>query len=228
MDVRGAEPLAADAADAADAAGREAPESEAPERDARERLLDAAERLYAAKGSRGMTTRGVAAEAGVNELTLYRHFTNKRGLLRAMTQRLAHVPFVERTLSEADTGDLREDLLHIARTMLPNARAMLPFILRALVEAGEHPEHLEMASARPKAALARLSAFFERRMEAGQVRRGDPTLMAHAFISMMLSRILLAPLYADVVAQPEGEVLEEFVRLFVMGVAAPAAPPREG
>jgi AcrR family transcriptional regulator len=53
----------------------------------RERLLNAAARAFARDGLRGATTREIAREAGVNEVTLFRHFKSKEQLLRAVLQR---------------------------------------------------------------------------------------------------------------------------------------------
>src|SRR5687768_5839983 len=51
--------------------------------DARELLLEAALKVYAEHGTRGATTRRIAHAAGVNEVTLFRHFGSKESLLRA-------------------------------------------------------------------------------------------------------------------------------------------------
>ena len=48
----------------------------------REQLLDAAVRLYAEAGYHGATTRRIASAAGVNEITLFRHFGSKDALIR--------------------------------------------------------------------------------------------------------------------------------------------------
>jgi len=53
----------------------------------RERLLDAAAQTFARDGLRGATTREIARKAGVNEVTLFRHFKSKEQLLRAVLQR---------------------------------------------------------------------------------------------------------------------------------------------
>ena len=60
--------------------------------DVREALLKATLKLFAEMGSRGATTRRIALEAGVNEVTLFRHFPTKEGLLQA-----ALLHFVEQT-----------------------------------------------------------------------------------------------------------------------------------
>src|SRR5512146_715544 len=50
----------------------------------RERILEAARRVYAKHGFRGATTRLIAIEAGVNEVTLFRTFGSKAALFEAL------------------------------------------------------------------------------------------------------------------------------------------------
>ena len=52
--------------------------------DIRQRILDAAKRVYAQHGFRGATTRLIAIEAGVNEVTLFRTFGSKATLFEAV------------------------------------------------------------------------------------------------------------------------------------------------
>lgn len=47
----------------------------------RDRILDAAAKVYSETGFRGATTRRIADRAGVNEITLFRHFGSKTRLL---------------------------------------------------------------------------------------------------------------------------------------------------
>src|SRR5215468_2930928 len=49
----------------------------------RQKILDAAEKLFSQKGFNGTTTKELAARAGVHEAILFRHFKNKRELYRA-------------------------------------------------------------------------------------------------------------------------------------------------
>ena len=49
--------------------------------DVREQLLEAALKVFADAGFRGATTRRIAQEAGVNEVTLFRHFGKKEELI---------------------------------------------------------------------------------------------------------------------------------------------------
>src|SRR5246127_699279 len=53
----------------------------------REHLLDAAAQTFSRDGIQGATTREIAWRAGVNEVTLFRHFKSKEQLLGAVLQR---------------------------------------------------------------------------------------------------------------------------------------------
>ena len=50
----------------------------------KQRLLDATLKLISEKGYLGSTTREIAQEAGVTELTLFRHFGTKEKLFEAL------------------------------------------------------------------------------------------------------------------------------------------------
>jgi AcrR family transcriptional regulator len=52
----------------------------------RDRILDAAKRVYAQHGFRGATTRLIAIEAAVNEVTLFRTFGSKAALFEALME----------------------------------------------------------------------------------------------------------------------------------------------
>jgi AcrR family transcriptional regulator len=53
----------------------------------RERLIDAAERLFAAHGLDAVTMRQLAAEVGVSPMTPYRYFADKNAILAAVRAR---------------------------------------------------------------------------------------------------------------------------------------------
>ena len=52
----------------------------------RQQIIDAAVRVYSDVGFRGATTRRIADEAGVNEVTLFRTFGSKAALIAEAVQ----------------------------------------------------------------------------------------------------------------------------------------------
>ncbi len=53
----------------------------------RERILDAAESLFASRGFEGAAMRDIAAGAGLNPASLYNHFASKQALFEAVLER---------------------------------------------------------------------------------------------------------------------------------------------
>ena len=54
------------------------------ERETGQAILRAAAELFAERGYAGTTTRALAERAGVNEVTIFRRFKNKQGVLAAL------------------------------------------------------------------------------------------------------------------------------------------------
>jgi AcrR family transcriptional regulator len=81
--------------------------------DVREALLRAAIKIFAETGSRGATTRRIAQEAKVNEVTLFRHFKSKDDLLRCALQFFASQA-IQRSLPD-DPVNPREELVEWCR-----------------------------------------------------------------------------------------------------------------
>lgn len=103
----------------------------------RQRLLEAAARVFAESGFRGATTRRIAEAAGVNEVTLFRLFGSKQQLLcEAMNCLHAEEP---RALPETP-HDVEGELVAWAESHLEMMRQMRHVIRRTMAEIEEHPE----------------------------------------------------------------------------------------
>jgi AcrR family transcriptional regulator len=97
--------------------------------DTREKLLDAAERLFAERGISGTTLRALTRFAKVNLAAVHYHFGGKEGLLDAVVERRATAMNQER-LRELDeleraAGDRTPDVGDILRAfLLPGLRSL--------------------------------------------------------------------------------------------------------
>ncbi len=134
--------------------------------DVREQLLEAAVKVFANAGFRGATTRRIAQEAGVNEVTLFRQFGSKEGLileavLRAVTrlQDEAALPAVPR--------DPATELLDWTRRHYEFVVRNSRLIKAAMADAQSHPDMACIGDRMGTSIERTLGAYLERLREAG-------------------------------------------------------------
>ncbi|HEX7085847.1 MAG TPA: helix-turn-helix domain-containing protein [Vicinamibacterales bacterium] len=187
--------------------------------DAREQLLQAALKVYAASGFRGATTKRIAHEAGVNEVTLFRHFGSKEALLnealawkaeQALDCRLPEHPVDP----EAELGEfcLR---YHAA---LWESRDLIRVCMGEITE---FPEAIRAACQAPNRLAEALEAYLERLRTLGLAtgnwlpRNAGAMLMGTVFSDAM-GRDCMPQRYPD---SPEVAV-RAYVSLFLQAIGA--------
>lgn len=160
---------------------------------ARDRLLAAAAKVFARDGLTGATTREIAREAGVNEVTLFRLFHSKQRLLDAVVQENFGAT-VERVSPPAPvaTGNLRGDLVTYAKEYEALLQENLPLIRAMIGEIHHHGEHerkVFRAILRPlrKGLIARLEAA---RAEHALRAEVDPVILSDLFGGMIFTGVL--------------------------------------
>ena len=110
--------------------------------DVRNALLEAAITVFAESGSRGATTRRIAEQAGVNEVTLFRHFRSKDELIQAALVRFV-TRIEHRPLPEVPTAP-RAELLEWCRAHYRELLKHRSFIRKVMSEHEEHPGHCSL------------------------------------------------------------------------------------
>ncbi|MBB6735318.1 TetR/AcrR family transcriptional regulator [Cohnella zeiphila] len=181
-----------------------------------DKLLNAAIELMAAKGYDGTTTKEIAVAAGVNEVTLFRHFGTKQKLLEAAFQQYHYAEEMTKLFRESLSGELHSDLLLISRTYhrIMNRNRKLFFIAHkgssvlpdeVYQEAARHPRHLRDL----------LTGYFRTMAEQKKVVTPNPEMTAMSFMWMNYGSFM-SGLKADETT-PErmlNDFIEESVRLF--------------
>jgi AcrR family transcriptional regulator len=185
----------------------------------RERILQAAAQVFSEKGYAGATTRAITAEAGVNEVTLFRHFGNKKNLMLAVINRFSALPGLEAALEGQFTGDYRQDLLRIGTHFLAVMDRRRKAILMTMCEAQRQPELREVIAQPPARQRQMLGKYLRQQIERGVVRDlPDPELAAQAFFGMFfeysINQTLTDPSEPQI---SQAEVVAQFVDIFVRG-----------
>src|SRR5216117_2664584 len=109
-----------------------------PAMDNRQRILQAAERVYAQHGFRGATTRLIAIEGGVNEVSLFRTFGSKAALFEAMMQ--SHASSLPVPTLPDVPGDPQTEITAWCAGLLAHMRQWRSIIRKSFGELEERPE----------------------------------------------------------------------------------------
>ncbi|HSY52993.1 MAG TPA: TetR/AcrR family transcriptional regulator [Opitutaceae bacterium] len=191
--------------------------------DARQRLLAAAVRVFTRDGLNGATTRAIAREAAVNEVTLFRLFRSKERLLAAVVGdtfgqgnplALAALP--------AFTGNLRADLViyarHYERVLVKNFPLVRTFV-------GEIQRHHGFEQQVLKGIFRPLRAGLIQRLDdaktRGELRRGiDTTILADLFTGMLFTGVLRRTSHVTKPEYPASHYCRDAVELIIRGAAA--------
>jgi AcrR family transcriptional regulator len=102
-----------------------------------DKLQSAAGRILVRSGLKGATTRRIAAEAGLSEMTLFRRFGTKEKLLSAVMDRLLLEETTRGPTVQGVPGDLRAQLLECTKAQVAFINRNLPLI-RIFVGDPEH------------------------------------------------------------------------------------------
>jgi len=200
----------------AEQGSQSSPESGSEE--TRQRILQAAAQVFARDGYTRATTRTLAAAAGVNEVTLFRHFGNKQNLFAAVADRYA-APAVTAALEAQLTGDYHQDLLLMGRQVMQLMLERGEAVRLMLCEAEHFPEVRETMAQNPRRLREALSSYLQQQMQRGQVRELHAEAAAQAFWGMFFAYSISLGLLSESV-KPElttDELVELFVDIFVRG-----------
>ncbi|MEY2608341.1 MAG: hypothetical protein QOH31_6195 [Verrucomicrobiota bacterium] len=102
-----------------------------------DKLQNAAGRILVRSGLKAATTRRIAAEAGLSEMTLFRRFGTKERLLSAVMDRLLLEETARVPIAQGTPGDLRTRLLECVKVQVTFINRNLPLI-RIFVGDPEH------------------------------------------------------------------------------------------
>lgn len=179
------------------------------------RILDAAASLFAERGYQATTTRMIAETAGVNEVTVFRGFGNKQGVLAAVVGRVASRQ-PGHALAELVGTPVRAAVQELALREVSNGLADGGLMTRLAFEAGTVPEVAELFAGGPQSNLAAVAGFFRERQRRGEVRPDlSAEVIAEAFFSLTSSYVMMRT-FLGFEAPAEAELRNEVEQLLAL------------
>lgn len=173
-------------------------------------LLDVTARLFSECGWRGTTTRRIAEAAGVNEVTLFRHFGSKDALLREAIERAAGSAPVTGLPSEP--RQLRVEITGWARAIHAHVVEQGPMIRGCLAEFEERPELAPVSCDGPLQAMNAMVAYLTRARANGMIATEGSIEGA---TMMLMNALFLDAITRNVVPACSEMTVDEAVNVFV-------------
>ena len=183
----------------------------------RDKLLNAAARLYAEAGYRGATTRRIASEAGVNEITLFRQFGSKDALIREAIAR-AGTPRIADQLPAVPRDPFNE-VRNWAKTHITELRERRSLIRTCMGEIEAHPGILSAENNPPAVAAKALCHYLRRLRNAGIAKaQFDEGIASTMLMGVLFADAMGRDIMADMYHNDPDQALDEYVRLFLRSI----------
>ena len=186
----------------------------------RERILQAGLRTFSKEGFLGATTKEIAREADIAEVTLFRHFPSKERLFEEVISTQMFLPTLKGLLPEVSAMPFEEALSVIARRFLETLNLRKDIVKIMHTEMHRYPEKIhKIYHAFVDEVRETLASYFREQQRKGVLREFDAALGARAFFGMFLSyfnaeEFLLGKRYR--VADAE-VTIRHFVSIFAKG-----------
>jgi AcrR family transcriptional regulator len=188
----------------------------------RDRILDAAKKIYAQHGFRGATTRLIAIEAGVNEVTLFRTFGSKAALFDALMQgQVAQSPIPELPDNPVDP---EHEMTVWCASVLAHLRENGAMIRTSFGEIEERPEAAVCMCEGPNCAAMLLTDYVLRLRSIGLASSdGDIQTAISMLMSALFGDAISRDLMPGAFPQPIEEAPAKYVRVFLRALGVSPA-----
>lgn len=183
----------------------------------RERILEAAQRLFVEQGYKGLSMREIAEAVGVSKPALYHYFTDKEALFLAILG--SYLDVMERVLAEVsdEAGSSTEWLRAVVRGILEQPHEQRSILRLASVEMVHMRREARAAfNVRYHAQfLDPIAAVIAAGVASGEFRSVEPALATWALLG------ILYPYFSSSGGPPTTEaVIEQVIDFYLHGIAS--------
>ena len=188
--------------------------------DTRDRIIRAAIELVDEKGYKGATTRAIAERAEVNEVTLFRQFGNKQGILDAAIEKYSYFDMIDNIMNHDVKWDLEKDLRMLSSRYQEIVESKRKIILISLREEGRFPELDEAIAKLPNAYKKTIANYFKEMVARGKMPTSvDADVAATNFLLINFGYFFLKERLSDGETEiPVDRFTEDHIGLFIKSI----------
>lgn len=184
-----------------------------------DRIVNAAIELISEKGYKAATTKAIAELANVNEVTLFRHFGNKRGILKAIVQKFSYGPHLQKVIHEKVVWDLEIDLYNFSKEYQSYIMSIKEFVLIGFKEADAFPEIDEEIANVPLFIKNELIDYFQEMKKKGKIIETNIEATVMSLIALNFGHFISrARLGSSVTQLSTEQLLKTSVTIFSRGL----------
>ena len=185
-----------------------------------ERVLEAAKNLLVKHGYKATTTRRIARNAGVNEVTLFRKYKSKARLIEAALTEVevnAHASFDSVFDKDKDTY-VKTSIRTLGENLIQFTRDESDLMILQFTEGLRMPSVADALSSVPQKVLTHLTEYFQEQIERGSIRKIDPKIAALVFMSYVSYSQVARLLLGDEFIEDHEKSFENFLDVFTGGI----------
>jgi TetR/AcrR family transcriptional regulator of autoinduction and epiphytic fitness len=190
----------------------------------RQAIVEAAERLFLARGFGSVSMDELAEAAGVARRTLYNQFAGKEEIFREMLLRVSRQLEAAFPPGIETQGDVEDVLRLIAQVILDLHKhpEYLGFLRMVVADSRQFPWIAEEFAAVMDPQTERLTRFFADLTAAGTLDCRNPLTAAHQFMGL-LNEFSLWPwmMGREKIPIPDNDIVEDAVRMFLQRYRRP-------
>ncbi len=186
----------------------------------KDRILKTSLKLFSKKGYLGATTKEIAKEAGIAEVTLFRHFSSKEKLFEEVLNTYSFLPVLKGLIPEVSHMPPQNALTVIAKRFLDTLDSRKEMIQIMNSEMRRYPEKIyKIYHGFIDEMIRTLASYFHAIHKKGILRKFDTESGARAFLGMFFSyfnakEFYMFKKYRDI---DTSKIIREFVDIFLRG-----------
>lgn len=188
------------------------------------KIIEASLRVIEKYGISGTTTRKIADEAGLSEVTLFRKFKSKEGIIKAVKNYCSQyfVDLVNDTFSYEENTPLEAYLEKIFLFLVNLPNYDFNIIKLALEEGHEVSDGEKVFKSIFESIMEKLSGFFTLKIKQGEIRAVNPEVLALNIFGIIFEATVLWRLYD---LNPKGDFNQyftDFMDIILNGISSEA------
>ncbi|MFW9802517.1 MAG: TetR/AcrR family transcriptional regulator [Candidatus Thorarchaeota archaeon] len=185
-----------------------------------ERVLEAAKNLFVQHGYKAATTKRIAENAGVNEVTLFRKYKTKDRLMETVIANTeANALASLEPIFDLDKDSFVQNALRaFGHNLIKFTRKEQDLMILQYAEGLRLPSVAESLSSVPQRILKNLTKYFEEQIRKGTVRKIDPKAAALILLSYISFSRMAELLFGEKFIDDHEKAFDDFLDVFTGGI----------